>query len=220
MTAFSLLVCIVPHDSGEFVTQTATAAGAAGGTVLMGRNIASNGLLQALAIGDTSKDIVYILVSSEEKKLVIRAVMTASEKKRKFYGILFTISAAYFIRTGIVTGGDNDMAQTMTHQMITVIANKGYADDIMAAARKAGAGGGTVINARGTARPGDAKFFGMEIVPEKEMVIILVDAEKTQGVLNAVKTLSCLEKPGSGIAFCCPAGDFTVLGGRKPEEKK
>jgi nitrogen regulatory protein PII len=173
-----------------------------------------------LAIGDTSKDIVYILVSSEEKKLVIRAVMTASEKKRKFYGVLFTISAAYFIRTGIVTGGDNDMAQTMTHQMITVIANKGYADDIMAAARKAGAGGGTVINARGTARPGDAKFFGMEIVPEKEMVIILVDAEKTKDVLNAVKTLSCLEKPGSGIAFCCPAGDFTVLGGRKRGEKK
>lgn len=214
MTAFSLLVCVVPHDSGEFITRTATAAGAGGGTVVMGRNIASNGLLQALALGDTSKDIVYILVSEEQKPVVLKAVETASETKHKDFGVLFTIDSTYFMKTGVVAGGDDYMAQTMTHQMLTVIANKGYADDIMAAARKAGAGGGTVINARGTAKPGDAKFFGMEIVPEKEMIVILVDAEKVQAVLEAIKTLSCLEKPGSGIAFCCPAGDFTMLGGK------
>jgi nitrogen regulatory protein PII len=214
MTSFSLLVCIVPHNSGEIVTRTATAAGAAGGTVVMGRNIASNGILQALALGDTSKDIVYILVSAEEKIQVMNAVVSAAAAKRRICGVLFTIDVAYFVKNGIAAGGDYSMTQTMTHQMITVIANRGYADDIMAAARKAGAGGGTVINARGTARPGDAKFFGMEIVPEKEMLVILVDAGKVQAVLDAVRSLSCLAKPGSGIAFCCPAGDFTVLGGK------
>jgi nitrogen regulatory protein PII len=215
VTAFSLLVCVVPHDSGEFITRTATAAGAGGGTVIMGRNITSNVLLQLLALGDTSKDIVYILVSAEQKTVVLKALETASETKHRNFGMFFTIDSTYFMKNGITAGGDDYMDQTMTHQMITVIANRGYADDIMAAARKAGAGGGTVINARGTARPGDAKFFGMEIVPEKEMLIILVNAEKVQAVLEAVRTLSCLEKPGSGIAFCCPAGDFTMLGEKK-----
>jgi nitrogen regulatory protein PII len=215
MTAFSLLVCFVPHDSGEFITRTASAAGAAGGTVVMGRNITSNNLLQVFALGDTSKDIVYILISEEEKVSVINAIVTASGTKRKDFGVLFTIDSTYFMKNGVITGGDDYMVQTMTHQMITVIANKGYGDDIMAAARTAGAGGGTVINARGTAKPGDAKFFGMEIVPEKEMLMILVNTETAQAVLDAIRTLPCLAKPGSGIAFSCPAGNFTMLGGRK-----
>ena len=88
----------------------------------------------------------------------------------------------------------------------------GYAEEAMAAARKAGAGGGTVIGARGTPKEGDAKFFGMEIVPEKEMLMILVPTEKKDDIINAIKKLECFSKAGSGIVFCNGAGDFTLLG--------
>lgn len=212
MTAYSLLMCFVPHDSGELITHAAANAGAGGGTVVMGRSFASNSILQALALGDTTKDIVNILVDAEIKDKIIRAVISASETKRKGFGVLISVDSTHFIKTGSVAGGDDYMPGNTTHQMITVIANKGYADDIMAAARKAGAGGGTVINARGTAKPGDAKFFGMEIVPEKEMLVIVTKTEQAGAILDAISTLPCLAKPGSGIAFCCPAGDFTMLG--------
>ena len=86
---------------------------------------------------------------------------------------------------------------------------------ILEAARKAGAGGGTIIGARGTAREEDAAFFGMKIVPEKDMLIILVENEKVETVLNAVKSLDCLSQPGSGVAFCSSAHDFTFLGAKK-----
>ena len=46
-----------------------------------------------------------------------------------------------------------------SHQLICVIVNAGYADDVMNAARTAGATGGTVINARGTGREEDVKLF-------------------------------------------------------------
>ena len=82
----------------------------------------------------------------------------------------------------------------------------------MDAARKAGAGGGTIINARGTAKEGDAKFFGMEIIPEKDMIFVLAENEKADAILEAVRTLPCLSKPGSGIAFASPAENFTLLG--------
>ena len=100
----------------------------------------------------------------------------------------------------------------MTHELIVVIVNKDFADDVMHAARKAGAGGGTVINARGTAREEDAKFFGVQIVPEKEMLMILVDSDKKEKVLESIRNLKCISQPGSGIAFTMPATDFTVLG--------
>ena len=98
------------------------------------------------------------------------------------------------------------------YEMITIIVNKGYAEDAMAAARKAGAGGGTIIGARGTAREGDATFFGVDIVPEKEMLMILVPQNKRDEIVNAVSSLACFEKAGSGIIFSSTANNFTLLG--------
>ena len=97
-------------------------------------------------------------------------------------------------------------------QMIIVIVNKGFAEDAMAAARKAGAGGGTILNGRGTAKEGDAKFFGVEIVPEKEMLMILASSEKAPQIANAIKSLECFSKGGSGIIYTTNAQDFSLLG--------
>lgn len=97
-------------------------------------------------------------------------------------------------------------------QMINVIMNKGYAEDAMAAARKAGASGGTVLNGRGTAKEGDAKFFGVEIVPEKEMLIILAPTEKTAQIIEAINSLACFSKDGNGIIFTADATGFSLLG--------
>ena len=101
------------------------------------------------------------------------------------------------------------------NEMITVIVNKGYADDVMAAARSAGAGGGTVLNARGTARETDQRFFGMHIVPEKEMLVILVPADKKDAVMAKIRDLNCLKTPGMGIAWSSGVEDFALLGKSK-----
>ena len=104
------------------------------------------------------------------------------------------------------------MNQENSYQMITAIMNKGYAEDAMAAARNAGAGGGTVLGGRGTAREGDEKFFGVEIVPEKETLIILAPSDKAAAIENAIKGLECFSKGGSGIIFTTNAQDFSLLG--------
>ena len=143
-------------------------------------------------------------------------MIDASSEKKQPFGILFTLSVNSFIRTGEILGaGKEDNMSNTTHQLITVIVNKGFADDAMAAARKAGAGGGTIMNARGTAKEGDATFFGMEIVPEKDMILILAENAKVQPILDAIRELPCLSKPGSGIAYVSPAENFTLLGKRK-----
>lgn len=124
------------------------------------------------------------------------------------------VSDASLDSSNVQTANSAEKGENMngTYQVINVIVNKGYAEDAMAAARKAGAGGGTIMNARGTAREGDAKFFGMEIVPEKEMLMILVPTEKAEGIVNAIRELPCFAKAGSGIVFCNEANDFTLLG--------
>ena len=82
----------------------------------------------------------------------------------------------------------------------------------MDAARNAGATGGTVIHERGTARPDDASFFGITIVPEKELVMILSPRDKSSHIMDAIKAEFKDAEPGSGIAFRTAVNAFEMLG--------
>jgi nitrogen regulatory protein PII len=98
------------------------------------------------------------------------------------------------------------------YKLISVIVNKGYAEDAMAAARKAGAKGGTILGARGTANENDARFFGVKLVPEKELLLILAPNDVADAVFEAVRALPCFAEKGSGIEFAVPVRDFALLG--------
>ena len=54
------------------------------------------------------------------------------------------------------------------YELLLVIANQGHTGSIMDTARAAGAGGGTVIHAKGTGMEGAAHFMGVELVNEKD----------------------------------------------------
>ena len=96
------------------------------------------------------------------------------------------------------------------HELIISIFNRGYSDTVMDAAKKAGARGGTVLNARGTGSHEVEKFFGITIQPEKEMVLILVDKELRNAVMQAIVKAAGLNSAGQGISFSLPVSD--VLG--------
>ncbi|HON42013.1 MAG TPA: P-II family nitrogen regulator [Bacillota bacterium] len=85
--------------------------------------------------------------------------------------------------------------------LIVTIINKGWADEIVEAARSAGAEGGTVLYGRGTGVHERKSFFGILIEPEKEVVLTLIPRERTQSVLQAIIKAGQLERPGTGIAF-------------------
>lgn len=212
MNRFVLLVIEVPHNKSDLITQAANKAGCAGGTVLIGRKISSSKLAVALGLGSNTIDIIYILTEEDKKDAIISAIKEKACAEKFNSGCIYQLNANGLMKTGNYVEGEKTMAQKNPQEMITVILNRGYADDAVKAARQAGAGGGTVVNARGTANENDAKFFGMHIVPEKEMLMIVVDSDKKDAVLEAIRTLPCLSQPGSGIAFTSSVEGFTVLG--------
>ncbi|MGN0729757.1 P-II family nitrogen regulator [Treponema sp.] len=212
MSAFYLLLAEVPQNKAEVVSDSAVKAGSFGGTVLRGKSVSSSGLADALGLGAKTKELVLILVEQNNMEKIFSAIQKACENERRNFGCLYALESDTMVKGGVIKGKEGSGMTEEKQTLISVILNKGYADDAMAAARKAGAGGGTVINARGTAREDDAKFFGMHIVPEKEMLVIVVDSEKKDAVLEAVKNLQCLQEPGSGIIFCSSVASFSTLG--------
>ena len=90
------------------------------------------------------------------------------------------------------------------HEAIFCIVNSGYSEAVMDTAKKLGARGGTVINARGTASKEAETFFHITIQPEKEIVMILVPTKIKDDVLHALYNEVGLDTAGQGIAFSVP----------------
>jgi nitrogen regulatory protein PII len=70
-------------------------------------------------------------------------------------------------------------------ELIIAICIKGNSDNIMKAAREAGAAGGTVVKAKGTAS-GSGNFFGMALSDEKEMIYIVSRKEQKTDIMKAI----------------------------------
>lgn len=195
------VITIVNHGMGEKIAALTREAGARGGTIIVGRGTGGSMLMQLLMLADVEKDIVVTLVSGEQLPPILASIRNAPLYSKKNSGITFVIP----------TGGTT-MNEETAHELITVIVNRGYADDVMDAARKAGARGGTIIHARGTGKPHDEKFFGITIVPEKEEVLILAERSGAKAIRDAIEALPCLSKPGMGIMYTTPVENFVQLG--------
>lgn len=85
--------------------------------------------------------------------------------------------------------------------LIVTIVDKGVAEDVVELAKKGGAEGGTILNGRGAGCHDTAKILGILIEPEKDVVLTLIEKEKTDKVLECIADGLELDKPGKGIAF-------------------
>ncbi|MCR5094367.1 MAG: P-II family nitrogen regulator [Lachnospiraceae bacterium] len=90
------------------------------------------------------------------------------------------------------------------HELIFCIVNAGYSQTVMEDAKEAGARGGTVIRARGTADPEAEQFFHLSVSPDKEILMILVESGIKDDVLKALHHVAGLDEESQGIAFSLP----------------
>jgi hypothetical protein len=89
-------------------------------------------------------------------------------------------------------------------EAIFCVVNSGFAEAAMEAARKAGAGGGTILKGRGTAGRGSEALFHIRIQPEKELLILLVPRSIKDRILRTLYAAAGLDTAGQGIAFSMP----------------
>ena len=101
------------------------------------------------------------------------------------------------------------MSQENKYELVVCIVNSGFSENVMAAARAAGAKGGSIIRGRGSANPEAEEFFNISIQPNKEVVFILVTADIKDAVMRSIYKESGLSTNGQGIAFSLPVSRTT-----------
>ena len=94
-------------------------------------------------------------------------------------------------------------------ELVVCIVNAGYSENVMKAARSAGARGGSIVRGRGSANPESEEFFGVTIQPDKEIVLVLVTADIKDAVLKTIYKNAGLSTEGAGIVFSLPVSRTT-----------
>jgi len=96
------------------------------------------------------------------------------------------------------------MKSEYDNELIVTIVRRGWSEPVIAAARRAGAEGGTILLGRGTGIHEVKTLLGIAIEPEKEIVLTVVAAARTDAVLDAIVAAAELDQPGMGLAFVVP----------------
>jgi len=100
---------------------------------------------------------------------------------------------------------------------VVSIINQGFSEILMDAARSVGARGGTIIHARRSGIEDAAKFFGVTLQAEKEIVAILIPREKKKELMQAITKKCGLNTEAHGIVISLPVESCSGIN-FQPEE--
>jgi len=215
MSGAVLIITITDRSRGGEFAAWFQAQGATLVLSALGQGTAATEVLDYLGLEATEK-VVLLLASPRSSRLVRRA-------QRELWldvpgrGILMTVPLSSIggarARDYLLQGEaeENDMEKEITHELIVVITNRGYTDQVMDAARSAGAAGGTTVHAKGTGTELARKFFGVSLAAEKEIVFILAKEADRKPIMKAVMTQAGMGTKAQSVVFSLPVTDLAGL---------
>lgn len=203
MGEFVLVFCIVNIGDASKVLKIAKKYDIKNGLVSIGKGTLNSRLLTFLKINEERKEIVSMIVEAEVASEAVKGISEEMAFEKPNHGIAFThpLSLVFDGENKIKKSTKKSEVEKSMYNAIYVIVERGQAEDIIEVANKAGARGGTIVNARGSGIHATQKLFSIEIEPEKEKVLIIVKNEIKDDIIEAVKNYMDIDEPGNGIIF-------------------
>ncbi len=112
-------------------------------------------------------------------------------------------------KTEKLTEGDVTMGKKYT--MIMAFVNQGFSEDVMSAAKPAGASGGTVFHSRRVENEESMQFWGIPIQQEREIVLILAANENKVAIMKAISDKCGIQSDAHGVVISLPVDDVAGL---------
>jgi nitrogen regulatory protein PII len=218
-----IIVTIVRRGKCEQVTEITGEDGASRNVVLRGDGTAAKHWAEIMGFAP-EKDIVITPIQHCKTEKMLKLLSERLNFSKPNGGIAFSIpmSGIGGIRTFALLAGLEEVPDPATlikkeedmeyqHEVILTIVNQGHSDDVVSAAKDAGARGATVLYGRGTGNSETEKFFGITIQPEKEIVMMLVPATLRNEVMKTICERAGLNREGKGISFALPVSGCVGL---------
>ncbi|MBQ7638426.1 MAG: P-II family nitrogen regulator [Clostridia bacterium] len=218
----SLVFCVAITGRDRF-SETAGIFGA-GNTpfslVSLGRGTASNERLDMLGMDDHERAIMLSVMTEDIWHSVKRSLQRDFNIDAPGGGIAFTVplssvggktSLRILTKDSGFVKGDEEELKNTEHELIIAVCEQGYSEMVMDAAKKADAGGGTIIRARGTGVHSSEKFLGISLAGEKDMIFIVCKTEKKNDIMTSVIKEAGPDSRAKAIVFSLPVTDTAGL---------
>ena len=205
MTNPILFCSILDYGKGSKMCKLAKEINSVGGTILLGKGTVRSQWLNLLGVVEIRKEIFIAIIDQHLEDTFYKTVSKKFSIEKRHHGIAFSIPLKYWMSSKdkkIVANYSKKGVDGMDFEAIFVIVNKSDLDDVLDAAEAAGSTGGTVIHGRGAGSSLEkTTLFNIEIEPEKEILLILSEASKTEEIVNSISAKLNLHKPNTGIIF-------------------
>lgn len=183
-----------------------------------GLGTASSEIMETLGLGSIEKTILMCVlprILADEMLLKLRRELRLGASNT---GIAVTVplsgGSGKLIKMleGQIAEGIPSMPTERSHLimseyayvMILTVVDQGFSEDVMSAARSAGATGGTVFNSRRLVNEETMKFWGMSVQQEREIVAIIADTENKVAIMQAISEHCGLRSEAHGIVLSLP----------------
>ncbi len=189
------------------------------------RGTATRSMLDLLGMDSRDRRLFMTIASPEQTKKLIE------EQRRRLYidapgnGVTLGVpikSVGGAKTLAFLSNGQNVKGVptlNFDYELILVIANQGATDQVMDAARSAGARGGTVIHGLGTGSKNAEKFYKVSIASEKEVILIVSAAEQKAAIMKAILEKAGPDTKAGAITFSLPVSEIAGFGLAQPSDR-
>lgn len=170
----------------------------------LGKGTAASEILNDFGLEATQKAVLLSVVTGKVWSAVQKGLQTIMLIDIPGTGIAFTMPLSSiggkrqleFLTNGQpFQKGEESVLKDTKYELLVVIANQGYTEQIMAAVRRENAGGGM---------EGAEKFLGVSLASENELVLIVVKHADKNNVMTAIMQEAGLETKAKAIVFSLP----------------
>jgi nitrogen regulatory protein PII len=182
---------------------------------------ATESMLSLMGVEKTEKVMLSAMVRDERLGEIIKGLLVEMDIASAGNGISVTIpvnsiggssSLRYLAGDEPLQKKENERMNTSESKIVLIITivDKGNTDTVMNAARSVGAKGGTVVRAKGTGAE-IAKFFGVSISEEKELVYIVAQRDHRDDIMKAIMEKAGANTDAHGVIFSLPVDNVVGL---------
>lgn len=105
---------------------------------------------------------------------------------------------------------DNELDPNGEYRLVVSVVQRGYSDEVIIAARTAGATGAVVIQGKGTTNE-KRKFFGFTVEPENEVVLMVVPKMQAVPITKAIYEAVDYKSEARGLVFVLPVSHVSGM---------
>lgn len=214
------LISVVNPTAMERVCEIAAALDLPQTVAMLGHGTAAKSMLDLLGIESTEKRVIMTVANPEKTRRFIKDMRQQLYIGIPGHGIVMAVPIKSVGGGKTLTYLNNGEQQPARYtpelngkyELIVIVANEGRTDQVMNAARAAGATGGTVLHGKGTGSQNPKKFYNVSIAAEKEVILMVAQSDRKAAIMQSVLHQAGPDSEAGAILFSLPVSEVAGFG--------